>query len=242
MFKDLGNCLLSLLSPQDCHVCSRIVENIDDGVACAECWSMTRIFDERSALCSKCGAHIDHKGSLNSFRCHKCDEHHYDRAFAIGIYEKALAATVINLKTVPHLPRTAIRALKTAFHRSDLAETELIIPVPLSRKRLIERGYNQAEVIGDAIGRFTGIEHDRFTLVRKSHTSIHRVAMDMKARDITVRNAFDVKRPKLVQGRNILLVDDVFTSGSTSSHCAKILKKNGAGKVNVFSLARASFN
>jgi predicted amidophosphoribosyltransferase len=54
-----------------------------------------------------------------------------------------------------------------------------------------------------------------------------------------VRNAFAVTRPNLVTGENILLVDDVFTSGATVSYCAKVLKRNGAGKVYVFTLARA---
>lgn len=239
MFKELQNALLSLISPQECRVCSCIVDKLDDGVACCACWTRTRIFDQRHALCSKCGAYFDDKSASIDIRCHKCDEHHYDRAIAVGVYEKALAATVINLKTTPYIPRTALEALKAALDRLQLAEIDFLIPVPLSRLRIIERGYNQAEVIGDAIAKLTGIEHDKFTLVRKAHSASHRVAMDMKARELTVRNAFDVLRPKFVAGRNILLVDDVFTSGSTSSHCAKTLKKNGAAKVNVLTLARA---
>jgi predicted amidophosphoribosyltransferase len=65
--------------------------------------------------------------------------------------------------------------------------------------------------------------------------------MDKKARELTVRNAFEVVRPKLINGKNIVLVDDVFTSGATASYCAKVLKKNGASRVNVFTLARAVY-
>jgi predicted amidophosphoribosyltransferase len=63
--------------------------------------------------------------------------------------------------------------------------------------------------------------------------------MDKKARELTVKNAFSVTRPKLVAGRKVLLIDDVFTSGSTTSHCAKVLKKSGAVRVDVLTLARA---
>jgi predicted amidophosphoribosyltransferase len=63
--------------------------------------------------------------------------------------------------------------------------------------------------------------------------------MDKKAREATVKNSFIVRAPRLVEGREILLVDDVFTSGSTASHCAKVLKKNGASSVRVLTLARA---
>ena len=63
--------------------------------------------------------------------------------------------------------------------------------------------------------------------------------MDQKARELTIHNAFEVTRPKLITDKNVLLVDDVLTSGATASQAAKILKKNGATRVNVFTLARA---
>jgi predicted amidophosphoribosyltransferase len=63
--------------------------------------------------------------------------------------------------------------------------------------------------------------------------------MDKKAREATVKNSFHVRAPRLVEGKEVLLVDDVFTSGSTASFCAKILKKNGAIGVKVITLARA---
>jgi predicted amidophosphoribosyltransferase len=63
--------------------------------------------------------------------------------------------------------------------------------------------------------------------------------MDDKARELSVRNVFSVRRPKLIAGKKILFVDDVFTSGATASGCARVLKKAGAVEVNVFTLARA---
>ncbi len=71
---------------------------------------------------------------------------------------------------------------------------------------------------------------------------MHRIGMDKKARELTVKNAFEITRPKLIEGKNVLLVDDVFTSGATASSCAKVLKKNGAVGVQVFTLARAVMN
>ena len=63
--------------------------------------------------------------------------------------------------------------------------------------------------------------------------------MDMKARELTVKNSFEVTRPELVARQNVLLVDDVFTSGSTTSNCARVLKEAGAARVDVLTLARA---
>ncbi len=242
MFRLLQNSLVSLFSPQECRVCGRHVENLGDGVACGACWSETRIFDGSQTLCSKCGAFFRDSRGSGEFRCHACDEHAYDKAVAAGVYEKALAATIIELKSKPQIPPRAAEAFFRAFEESPFGSTTLIVPIPLSRHRFIERGFNQAEILGDALGQKTGIRVDRLSLRRKLHTPIHRVAMDMKARELTVKNAFGVERPKLIAGQNILLVDDVFTSGSTSSNCAKVLKKNGAAVVNIMTLARAISN
>lgn len=70
---------------------------------------------------------------------------------------------------------------------------------------------------------------------------MHRAGMDKKAREKTVENAFAVARPKMIDGSNILLTDDVFTSGATASACAKILKSQGARSIIVFTLAHAEF-
>ena len=116
----------------------------------------------------------------------------------------------------------------------------LIVPVPLSRQRQRERGFNQAA------------DHRKITRVksfvsrwmpsalsRTSHSPIHRVGMDRKARDLSVKNAFTVARPKLIAGQTILLIDDVYTTGATLSYCAKALKKSDAVRVDVLTLARA---
>ncbi len=239
MFRGLQNSFFSLIYPQECRVCGSHVENHTDGVACGECWSATRMFDGSEMLCDKCGAFFADKAAPVPVYCHKCDDHYYEKAAAIGVYEKAMAAAILRLKTVPSLPKR-IRSMMPATQRVDIFEgADLLVPIPLSRRRCFERGFNQAEVIADAFSRSFRIPLDKHSLARKLHTPIHRIGMDKKARELTVKNAFEVMRPKLVAGKNILLVDDVFTSGATASACAKILKKHGAARVNVLTLARA---
>lgn len=220
-------------------MCRRQVEDLNDGAACGECWEETRIFSGSEMLCHKCGAFFGDGAAPVPVFCHKCDDHVYNKAVAAGIYEKALAAAIITLKTEPKLSVRMRSIIGEALFRVDLQDTDLIIPIPLSKLRKIERGFNQAEIIALEVGRKSRIAIDVSSLARKLHTPMHRIGMDQKARDLTVRNAFEVLRPNLISGKNILLVDDVFTSGATSSHCAKVLKKNGAGKVDVFTLARA---
>lgn len=239
MFKAVQNSLLSIIYPQECRVCSGPVENREDGIACAECWAATRMFDGHEMLCRKCGAFLGERSPATPVTCHQCDDHHYDEASALGVYEKALAASIIFLKADPFIPRRIKTALPTVLSRDSIANVDVIAPIPLSKKRTLERGFNQADVVARLIAGSTGVHIDNASLSRKLHTSIHRIGMDRRARDLTMVNAFEVARPKLIEGKNILLVDDVFTSGATASACAGVLKKNGASRVNVFTLARA---
>ena len=239
MIRELQDSLLSLISPAECRVCGGELENDADGVACSACWSDTRIFSGKEMLCCKCGAFFGPESGPAPVRCHQCDDHHYDNAVAIGIYEKALAASILRLKASPVLAGRIVASVNSLVSRFDLGQTDLIIPTPLSKQRMLERGFNQAEVIARIVSRATGIRLDAASLARKLHTPIHRVGMDKRGRELSVKNAFEVARPKLIDGKSILLVDDVFTSGATSSYSAKALKKSGAVKVKVFTLARA---
>ena len=239
MFKVLQNSLLSIVYPHECAACSRQVENFDDRIACGECWSATRIFNGSEMLCAKCGAFFGDEAASVPVLCHKCDDHKYDKAVALGVYEKALSASVINLKSSPVMPARIKTLVPAAIKMSGFDDADVIIPIPLSRQRRLERGFNQAEIIADVVSRSARIPLDSYSLTRKLHTPIHRVAMDNKARELTVQNAFEVARPKFIAGKNVLLVDDVFTSGATASNCARVLKKKGASVVNIFTLARA---
>lgn len=190
-------------------------------------------------LCQKCGAFFGPKAANAPVLCHQCDDHHYGSATAIGIYEKALATTVLRLKREPVIPLRLIKIVKEQIVRCDLSHIDLVIPIPLSKQRKLERGFNQAEVIARQVAAALQKPVDAQSLTRDKHTPIHRVGMDKRARELTVTHAFAVVRPNLVKGKNILLVDDVLTSGSTASNCAKALKKAHAAGVTVFTLARA---
>jgi ComF family protein len=229
--------VLSLLFPPHCFVCCAPVNRGADGVCCAGCWAATRIFDGSEMLCRKCGSWIGEAKGPVAVSCHKCDEHHYDRAVATGVYEKGLAATVLELKTHPSVPSRVRGLIRSAA--SALLPADVVIPAPLSKERRLERGFNQAELIAVEIGRLLDLPVDAHSLERHLPTHVHRVGMDDKARELSVRNVFGVTRPKLVDGKRVLFVDDVFTSGATASGCAKVLKKAGATEVNVFTLARA---
>jgi ComF family protein len=241
MFKALSDPILSIIYPHECRVCSREIQHIGDGIACSECWNGTKIFNGSETLCSKCGAFLFEVGPPRSTiaYCGKCNDQSFDKAFAVGLYERALAVSLIRLKTTPHIPARLRRLLANRLDYIPVDESTVVVPIPLSNRRMHERGFNQAAIVARFIAHSLKLEIDEGSLTRNVHTPMHRAGMDRKGRAMTVKNAFRVARPKLIEGKNILLVDDIFTSGETGSSCAKALKKSGASTVNVLTIARA---
>ncbi len=235
----IANSLLSILYPQRCTYCSNLVVEYSDGVACSDCWAKTKYFTGLETLCTKCGAFLHDAEPLFETYCQSCDGHVYDSARAVGVYHYGIAAAVIHLKSTPKLAPRLRREIGISFRHWFSEKPTLIVPVPLSAQRMQERGFNQAAVIGRMVAESCGIRLDEHSLVRKFHTPIHRVAMDAKSRELSVKNAFEIKRRSLIDGQHIVLVDDVFTTGATASQCARALKKSGAARVDVFTLARA---
>lgn len=236
MLSTVRDSLFSILFPQPCFCCGAALIKHSLGNACENCWGETTIFDASEKLCFKCGRPDI---SPRQVRCSQCEGHKYDRAGSIGIYSLALQAAIVGLKTQPHIPTKLNSLLIQAFLRCEFSDTTSIVPVPLSKQRRLERGFNQAEIIAENLGNAVGLPVDSHSLVRTKHSGIHRAGMDEKARDTSVRDSFETFRPKLINGQKVLLVDDVLTTGATASYCAKILKKGGATQVNVLTIARA---
>lgn len=242
MLSKIYDSLLTLAYPQACQVCQNSVENSSDGVACRACWGKTRVFCGAETLCDKCGAFLQAKPSNFQTFCHRCDRHFYDTARSVGVYEKALSASVLHLKREPVAAKRLEKLFVSRFEDSAFQDATKIVPVPLSKKRFLERGFNQAVILAKILSKKISIPLDEQSLARRTHTPLHRVGMDVKARETSVNNAFEAKRPKLVEGETFLLIDDVFTSGATVSACAKVLKEKGACKVYVLTLARTVEN
>ena len=222
--------LLTLAYPQACVICGRSVEQRRFGVACEACWKGTRIFTDDERICAKCGMLAP---------CRGCDEMAFTAARAVGMYEGALRESVLMLKRQPYLPQEIERLLEAAVRREPLNSSTRVVPVPLHPKRLKTRGFNQASIIGQAVSKALRLPLDEVSLVRVSTTEKYRAGMDAKGRRDTVAGAFRVAHPRLVADENILLIDDVFTTGATVSACAGALVAAGAERVNVLTAARA---
>jgi ComF family protein len=239
----LYDATLALVYPMKCAACDAAsVEGRRDAPACAACWQATEIFTGEETCCWKCGAEA--RGDVPpekriEVRCRRCDELAFTAARAVGKYEGALRAAVLALKHEPHVAERLGRLLFAAQGRPPLARATRIVPVPLHAERERERGFNQATLLARALASRTGLPLDEWSVVRTGHTARHRAGMDRRARRETVERAFQVTRPRLVEGERILLVDDVFTTGATVSSCAQAFTEAGAEEVFVLTVARA---
>jgi ComF family protein len=118
---------------------------------------------------------------------------------------------------------------------------EVIIPVPLHSRRIRQRGFNQAILIGELLSKEWNIPLER-RLLRRIRWTEPQVNLAATERAANVKGAFAVDDPGKVKGRRIILIDDVLTTGSTVSECSKVLKKAGAEAVFVATVARVPGN
>ena len=228
----LYDSILTLAYPQICVTCGHSVEQRRFGVVCEVCWRETRLLADAERICLKCGL-------PDQERCGRCEELAFTAARAAGIYEGALRESVLLLKRQPYVPRHVETLLTDVVRHEPLSLSTRVVPVPLHPKRLKTRGFNQATIIGQAVSKVLKLPLDEVSLVRVSTTEKYRAGMDTKGRRDTVAGAFRVTHPRLIAGENILLVDDVFTTGATISACAEVLIAAGAQNVFVLTVARA---
>lgn len=162
-------------------------------------------------------------------------------ARALGKYEETLLDVIHLFKY--HEKISVGEALgrmmaKTSYDSLAIGDYSLIIPVPLHPKRLRERGFNQSLILARQISKMFSIPLDFITLRRKIRTEAQ-VNLSRQKRAANVRGAFEVTDRNGIEGKKILLIDDVYTTGSTAKECSEILMKNGAEEVAVLALARA---
>jgi len=233
--------LLTLSYPQSCAICCRSVEHRRFGVTCEKCWNATRILSGAETICWKCGLLSEEVSAarLDEVRCRRCEVQSFTAARSIGPYEGALRASVLELKRQPHLSQHLETLLLAAATREPLNLSTRIIPVPLHPRRLKSRGFNQASLLAQALSKGLRLPLDEVSLVRVSSTEKYRAGLDAKGRRDTVAGAFEVRHPRLIAKEDILLVDDVFTTGATVSACAEALLAAGARNVFLLTIARA---
>jgi ComF family protein len=236
----LGRAVLDLLFPPLCMMCRKQVG--DPGNLCAECWKNVTFLDGPS--CESCGLPFEFDVGEGT-RCATClaQPPAFDAARSVMRYDEFSKGPILALKradrhdVVPGFARWLERA-----GRSLLAEADIIVPVPLHPVRLWTRRFNQSALLGIALARRAHKPFEPLVLRRTRPTPSQGEMPSAKARRRNMRGAFrvDAARAAAVEGRNVLLVDDVLTTGATVDACARALKRAGAAKVAVLTLARVS--
>jgi ComF family protein len=174
--------------------------------------------------------------------CHGCFRgvYHFDLARSFALYDDAMVRLLMLLKYEPVAPLGAWFAAQieqVIRAEPQLGEVDFIVPVPLDRYRLRERGYNQAELIARPLARRLGRPLADDLLIRL-RSRPPRLKLSRRERWETVRGAFNAPSGPRVDTSRILLVDDVLTSGATLDACARALRAAGASAVRAVTVAR----
>jgi ComF family protein len=163
----------------------------------------------------------------------------YDRARAVAHFSGSMRTLVHHFKYADrHDGRTLFGRWLAEAGREHLAGAHLIVPVPLARWRLLSRRFNQAAILAEELSRQCGLASDPL-LLRRTRFAKTQVGLTHDQRRRNVAGAFSVPHGgrHRVAGRNVLLVDDVITTGATAEACARALKRAGAARVDVLTLA-----
>lgn len=157
---------------------------------------------------------------------------------AVGLYEGALARAIKRLKygARPDLAGPLGDRLRRVVERGGL-RGDLVIPVPLHPRKLRDRGYNQAALVASRIADVAGARFSARALVRMRDTA-PQASLDREARLTSTKGAFRARDPREIQGKRVILVDDVTTTGSTLRACREALTAAGASRVLTVVLAR----
>ncbi len=232
--------LLDTLFPPLCHVCRTFIPGPAEVHLCASC--RDAVSPIRPPLCPVCGTPFAAEGGIDH-PCGPCltDPRPFDGARSAVRFDGPVRDLIHRFKfgKKSHLARPL--ALLTARSLPDFPSTcpgDLVVPVPLHVKRLRQRGFNQSQLLGHVLAKEWRIPLSVHNLRRIRWTE-PQIGLSATERERNVRNAFAVAHPHGIEDKSIILADDVFTTGSTVSECARILKRAGARQVWVITVARA---
>ncbi|MEI5688767.1 ComF family protein [Sphingomonas kyungheensis] len=223
--------VVAALLPPRCPGCGTPVAA--DHLFCGGCWGELRWLTP--PWCATCNRPLpEERGAEVCKRC-RIDPPRHAGIRAAVVYGAIARRLALKLKYGGRIGIAATMAARMAAIVPP--GVDLLVPVPLHRWRLWQRGYNQAALIAAAIHRRTAIPHDPFALRRRRATVPLR-SLGRSQRRAAVAGAFAVPDPTRIAGRSIALVDDVYTSGATAAACTQVLLAAGASAVTIVCWAR----
>jgi ComF family protein len=230
--------VLSFFLPQACLSCRSVLAFGEEGPFCPPCeGSLKRI---SKASCTVCGDPFPHE-EIASHVCGRClcDPPPFRWARSVFALDEVVSRVIHGFKyggneaAVPWFTSEIVRSLR---EREEEEEIDVVTAVPLHPFRLLRRGYNQSLLIARETARRLEVPLDSKSLKRR-HFEKPQVERSREERLKRIRGAFVVKAPAAFEGKRVLLIDDVYTTGATLRECAKVLAKAGA-EVTAFTVAR----
>jgi ComF family protein len=249
---EAGDALVSIVFPAGCRLCEKLLRRANCVPICEDCLASFAVIQGR--VCEICGSIPE-----TSFRapakqpetgsererpvCPDCREGNYgfDRARSYATYKAEIVRAIMMLKFERVEPLGAWFAERLAAivrQEPEALAADIVVPVPLHRQRLQERGYNQADLIGRPLARRLGVPYRPVLLVcTRPRPDKH--LLTVSERWESVRGAFATRKGSQVDNLRVLLVDDVMTTGATLDACSKALRGAGAKSVIALTVARA---
>jgi len=226
--------------PVECIACGRSLSTDPVPFFCAACWCTIHPFGQPA--CASCDQPFVSQAATNctpNHQCQQCQEQppDFQRAWTLFPYLPPLREAICSFKyrgkhtLAQPLARLMISALPSGL------DVDVIVPVPLHPTRLRAREFNQSLLLADQLGRYLALPVSATNLVRTAATE-PQTTLTRQARLQNLKKAFAVRRPRDIAEKRVLLVDDVFTTGTTLNECAKALRKAGSGPVFALTLAR----
>lgn len=243
LIKKLFQFILNILYPNHCISCKNIINS--DKTFCINCWKKLQFINK--PCCSICSEpfkfNIFDEDELLCGNCIK-KKPYFDKAISCFIYNKTISRTILQFKFFKKtfLSKVLVKFLLIST-KDVINEVDYLIPVPIDIKRLRWRGYNQSLLLTKELSKKTNKPIIEDLLIKHKYT-IPQARLKNKDRKKNLKNvfSFNEKYFDLIQNKNIAILDDVMTTGTTVNECAKILKQQGVNKVFVFTIAKTSLH
>lgn len=233
---------MGMFYPRVCQVCLNEPAGAEEGFVCFFCRNQPgAVSPVQPPYCDLCG--LPHEGEISEeYVCSNCADMalHFSWARASVIATPFLLDLIhrYKYKNQRWFEPFFVRLFLDGLYRHDQGHGwDALVPLPLHRVRLRQRQFNQAEVLARALAHDTGANLLSDAVYRR-HPTVTQTTLSRPERLKNVERAFICPDPDRVRGRRLLLIDDILTTGATTSSCARVLKKAGAESVQVFTLAR----
>lgn len=233
--RDAFSGILDLIYPPHCLVC----KDPDQGYLCGKCIEEIDLI--KPPGCRKCGGLLSE--NTRGTTCEDCRErdYHFEFARSAGIFEGVLRDAIHALKYHNHIAiaDSLGEVMARSFAEVGLAgKADLAIPIPIHRSRMLQRGFNQSEALARVFCKRVNLPLEPRVL-RKTRKTKRQMELPFDLRITNVKGSFEVREATRFRGKRVLLIDDVFTTGSTLDEAARVLCEAGASAVCAYTLAKS---